>query len=258
MTMNAAFEGEKRRWVIATIGAMLIMAVVLFLFRGPQAITIRPMRPTPVSAPQAKPVVQLANTAAADPVLADELLLRDMRPLFLPTEGLNVALPEPRREPGKTFLDNETVKWSFSETDLNIGAGLPQLATINGKPADAANSLDVLASDAAGPALQGFGRREPEVAPMEVRGGFVEVVAATGHHVWAEPLPPDARPPGNKPWQPIEFVASVDAAGLTAPLVVTTSSQLEEVDTHYRNFLARRYRIGDRLPPGFYRITVGP
>ena len=257
--MTPTLAGEKARWALAGGAAAAIMVVLLVLFRGPQPGTALPMPAPGTPAPKAKPVVQLASSATGDSVLAEELVLRDMRPLFLPTEGLNAALPEPKREPGKTFLDNETLKLSFSEADLNIGDGLPPVATINGKAADAAGSLDVLAGESVAPALQGFGRRMPEIVPMEARGGFVEVVAiATGHRVWAEPLPVEARPPGNKAWQPAEFVASVAPAGLIAPLALTTSSQVEEVDTHFRNFLTRRYRIGDRLPPGFYRITVGP
>lgn len=257
--MSAALAGEKARWAVATGAALLIMGGTLFLFRGPQPITGLPGRTPRAAPPRAKPMVQLASSATGDSVLAEELVLRDMRPLFLPTAGFNAALPQLRREPGKTFLDNESLKWNFGEADLHIAGGLPAVATVNGTPVQVATSLDVLTGGTAAPALQGFGRGAPMIAPMDPRGGFVEVVAvATGDRVWAEPLPMEARPAGNKPWQPIEFMASVDAAGLTAPLVVTTSSQVEEVDAHYRNFIARRYRIGDRLPPGFYRITVGP
>jgi hypothetical protein len=257
--MSATVAGEKTRWAVAAGAAAAILGVVLVLFRGPEPITALPVRPAAAPTPKTKPVVQLASPATGDSVLAEELVLRDMRPLFLPTEGLNVALPERRREPGKTFLDNETLKLSFGEADLSIGDELPPVATINGKAAHAAKSLDVLAGEAVAPALQGFGRSAARIEQMEARGGFVEIVAiATGHRVWAEALPVEVRPPGNQAWQPAEFVASVNPAGLTAPLVVTTSSQVEDVDAHFRNFLTRRYRIGDRLPPGFYRITVGP
>ena len=257
--MSAVLAGERVRWAVAAGAALLIMAGVLVLFRGPEPVTTLAMGARGVPAPRTQAKVQLATSATRDSVLAEELSLRDMRPLFLPTEGLNATLPEPRREPGKTFLDNETLKWNFGEADLDIAAGLPPVATIGGKPAHVASPADVVAGESAAPALQGFGRGAPAIEPVASRGGIVEVVAvATGHRVWAEALPAEARPPGNKAWQPVEFVASVDPAGLTAPLAVTTSSQVEEVDVHYRNFLAQRYRIGDRLPPGFYRITVGP
>ena len=56
----------------------------------------------------------------------------------------------------------------------------------------------------------------------------------------------------------LDLEAVVDAAGLVAPLVVTASSRVEEVDAHYRNYLSRNFRIGGQLSPGFYRITVAP
>jgi hypothetical protein len=45
---------------------------------------------------------------------------------------------------------------------------------------------------------------------------------------------------------------------LIAPLTLTTRSGVEEIDNFYRNYLVRTYRVGERLAPGFYRITVAP
>ena len=56
----------------------------------------------------------------------------------------------------------------------------------------------------------------------------------------------------------MSLLAAVDAAGLAAPLVVTEGSRVEEVDVYFRQFLARNFRIGDRLDAGFYSITVAP
>ena len=259
--MQSALAREKARWAIAAAIAGAVITLVMVLFRRSTVVVASPSRVANAAPalPPAKQVVQLAKSATADRVLAEELVLRDMRPLFLPTEGLTVSPPEPRREPGKTFLDNETLKLTFSETDLDLDRGLPPVATVNGKPAQSAKALDVVVGEGAAPAMTGFGREPAKVSSPPVNGGVLEVVAvATGHRVWGEPLPADARAPGSKPWKPVEFLASIDAAGLSVPLAVTSSSEVEEVDAHYRNYLARRYRIGDRLPPGFYRVTVGP
>jgi hypothetical protein len=56
----------------------------------------------------------------------------------------------------------------------------------------------------------------------------------------------------------MEFVATIDAAGLAAPLMVTTHSGVDEVDVYFKNFLVRTLRVGERLTPGIYRISVGP
>jgi hypothetical protein len=83
-------------------------------------------------------------------------------------------------------------------------------------------------------------------------------IIATGEKLLRNELAIEARPRGDKPWEPVEFQAVVNTSGLVVPLVVTKSSGVEEVDAHFRNFLARSFRIGQRLPPGFYRITVAP
>ncbi len=79
-----------------------------------------------------------------------------------------------------------------------------------------------------------------------------------GVRVLAEELPAEARPSTDKAWTPFELLAVVDAAGLASPLVVTEGSRLEEVDLHFRKFLTGTYRIGARLDPGIYQITVAP
>jgi hypothetical protein len=131
---------------------------------------------------------------------------------------------------------------------------------VNGKPADEATPLDALASETNATTLLGFGRSDVPAQTLQARAGFVEVIsAASGERILGEPLQmPEARVPGDKPWAPLEFRARIDAAGLVIPLVVTTSSGVEEVDAHFREFLAKTYRIGERLPPGFYRLIVAP
>ena len=96
---------------------------------------------------------------------------------------------------------------------------------------------------------------------MEGRAGFVEVTAASnGEKVLAEALPVAARPNslGSKPWSPIELLAIVDTAGLASPLVITEGSRVEEVDLFFKTYLTQTFRIGARLTPGYYRITVAP
>jgi hypothetical protein len=69
----------------------------------------------------------------------------------------------------------------------------------------------------------------------------------------------DAKPPAStRPWDPMEFVAAVDAAGLVGPLVPTARSGVDEIDAYFGHYLADTLRVGQRLSPGFYRIVVGP
>jgi len=184
--------------------------------------------------------------------------MRDLRPLFLPTE-FNATLSEPRREPGRTILDDEAPRVGGAEAELSIGRDLPPIARLGSRPADKARGSDVLMAADNAPGLVGIGRTAGKVAAFAGRSGFVEIVAAwTGQTVLAEALPKELGPPGNKAWEPMELFAAVDASGLVAPLVVIEGSRVDEVDAHFRRTLEQRYRVGERLPPGFYRIVIGP
>ena len=253
--MHPSAWDSKARFLISAFAAVGITLALLLLFRFPDA----PARLAPavvVKSPKAS--VNIAKLDDSNKLLKEEAELRDMRPLFLPTER-NAALPEPRLESGRTFLDAETLKLTFTDAEAQVSRDLPPVALLDGKRVEEAKPIDVLSSTENPLTLQGFGRREAKVIPVESRSAYLQVTALKdGKSVLDEKLPPNARPPGDKAWAPVEFVATVDAAGLVGPLVVTEGSRVEEADSHFKNYLARSFRIGDRLPPGFYRITVSP
>jgi hypothetical protein len=142
---------------------------------------------------------------------------------------------------------------------LQIGDDLPSVAALNGKEFKDASPRDVFTGPDMLAGLQGFGRFEIRMNPLAARGGVVEITALhTGQRVEFESLPPGASPPTAKAWAPLEFMAVVEPAGLAVPLVVVEGSRVDEVDVHFKNFLTQTYRIGQRLNPGFYRITVSP
>lgn len=251
---EAVLEG-RNRWMIAAGGAGVIMAVLLFLFRFPAPSTTFS---TPVVKPRPTATVQLTTPDERGALVQAEAELRDLRPLFLPTER-NAALPEPRLEPGRTYLQAETLKPSFSDAEAQISDSLPAVATLGGGAVSKAAPADVLSLKETPLSLQGLGRAPNAVTEFTPRGGYVEVTAMKdGRRVFGERLAIEARPRGDKSWAPVELIAAVDRAGLVSPLVVTEGSGVDEVDAHFRNYLAQVYRIGERLSPGFYRITVAP
>jgi hypothetical protein len=251
--MGAAARDGKGRWMLSLAVAILVMAAFIALVSVPP-----PPVPVPAGSDAVRPAVKIARPDDTDTLLKEEAELRDLRPLFLPTER-NAALPEPKLEPGRTVLDSEALKPALPESEIQLGAALPPVATIGGRPARDAGAIDALGVDIAGDGLLGFGRRDATIAPLRPRGAFVEVTAwSDGRRVRAEDLPDDARPANERPWSPLELMAVVDRAGLSAPLVVTEGSRVEEVDLHFRNYLSNSYRIGDRLSPGVYRIVIAP
>jgi hypothetical protein len=242
--------GERSRWLIAGATALVALTGVALLFGVP---AVPP--PAPVPAVAGHVAVRLAPPGATDALLRQETELRDLRPLFLPTSR-NAALREPRREPGRNLLDDEELKLKFAEADLSVE---PPVVLLNGVPVGQASPVEALAIDADLAGLTGFGRRPAAVKALEPRGGFLEIVATRdGTPVLTVTLPVAARPATDKAWGPVEFFATVDAIGLASPLVLTEGSRVEEVDAHFRKFLMQDFRLGARLPPGFYRITVAP
>jgi hypothetical protein len=151
------------------------------------------------------------------------------------------------------------LKLSFTDTEAQVSRDLPPAAWLDGKRVEEANALDALSPNENPVSLQSFGRQSTKLLALAPRSGFVQVtLLSDGRVVLSEELPSNARPPSDKSWAPVEFIATVERAGLVGPLVVTEGSRVEETDAHFRNFLARNFRIGDRLPPAFYRITVSP
>ena len=161
------------------------------------------------------------------------------------------------RPPGSAFA-NYSAKLGFAESELKLDSlSLPKPVADSPDPAVAPGAA--LALPSPGALALGIGRTDAPGAPLSTRGAFVEIRSASGgQSVFARSLAESARPPGNSPWQPLEFVAAVDAAGLVGPLVLTTRSGVDEVDAFFQNYLARTLRVGERLAPGFYRISIGP
>lgn len=271
--MSVSANGTRRRWAWAAVGGVLVTGAILSFFRVPAPVA----QPTAKRSSLGIGLQKLAPGSA----LTDEATLLDPTPLFLPTEWnatqKDLAPPEPS---GSFQSFRVSPKWIFAETDFQLGrpgpavgeivqpatvraansVGLPDPVTVPTRPAEA------LSPGIASSLLLGLGRSEPAIAPLPARGALIEIVAtASGQPALSsqamsqvQTLAAAARPPGARSWQAMEFLAAVDAAGLAAPLVLTARSGAEEVDAYFLSFLVQTVRVGERLTPGFYRISVGP
>jgi hypothetical protein len=242
----------KKHWAVAGAGAGAAAFVLLALAGLTQV-------GAPVAAQPVEMAPVLTIAPAGDEAIRGEALISNLAPLFLPTP-YNARLPDiPLRGALRPFLDSDPVKLTHPDAAPNFAAELPPAATLNGKSLPSAGPLDAVATEVSISPAHGFGRAEPVVAPLSARGGIVEVVAVgSAEKIMARPLPVEALPPGDRPWQPLQFSAVVNAAGLVGPLELVSSSGVEAVDNYFKNYLVRQLRIGDRLSPGFYQITVGP
>ena len=272
--MRLETAGAKTRWILAAASAVAVSGLVVLLFgvsRGP----------TPATSPaRTKPAIEFTERAAKS-ALDDEATLLDPTPLFLPTKWNAAQVKVEAPEPSGTFQSFRfPAKPGFAEADLKLGRSEAgngasnilinsRLWTSIDLPdpvAVAPRSTEALMPGAPGAFSLGFGRAEMKLAALRPRGATVEITnAGTGENALPDQtlaqlqeLAAEAQLPLGRPWQTMEFVAVVDAAGLAAPLVLSVHSGVEEIDVYFRNFLVRTLRIGERLAPGFYRISVGP
>ena len=95
----------------------------------------------PSTAVAGQVVVQIARPGMGDSLLQDEAVLRDPRPLFLPTR-LNATPTDPRREAGRTLFDLDRAADEPGEGDAAILRELPPVAVLNSRPAGEASGLD--------------------------------------------------------------------------------------------------------------------
>lgn len=244
--------GAKQRWIAAAVGAVILVAFAVSIFRAPS-----PAVPVPQVPAQS---VVLRKVTAEPGTLGDETMMRDLTPMFLPTERNARLRKLPAREPGQSVLDVERPRLGIADSGWRFDQKLPRVVTLDGAPVSrATTALEVFEAIEPDARLFGFGREAVTITSMPPRGALVEIVNnRDGRRLFSEVLEVKARPVTDKVWQPLEFLAAVGPAGLIAPLTLTTRSGVEEVDFFYRNYLVRTYRVGERLAPGFYRITVAP
>jgi hypothetical protein len=184
-----------------------------------------------------------------DPVVIEGTMLFDLTPLFLPTEYNSSRKAYVPREPGSAFT-GFPANLTFAASGLALH--LPPAAAVPANPAEA------LAGDPPGAPFIGLGRSDQKVESLPPRGAYVEIMdAGNGRRMFGQPVA-DAHPPTSAPWRPMEFMAAVDSAGLVGPVVPTVRSGIREVDDYFARYLAETLRVGQRLAPGFYRVSVGP
>lgn len=246
----------KRRWAgwwVAGLTVVFALMALVVLFRplGKNENTTRL-----AAAPRVN--VARLEEGLGDRRLREQATLFDPTPLFLPTEWNTNQRPLPaavQRQPGQIFRPfDPNLQYGAAELALPVAAAqlLPK------------SPVELLKDPTHDPFLA-FDREDVPLTPLSPRPGLVEVrKVATGEMVFVRNLEADAMlPAGRTDWQPTEFLVAVTAAGLLGrPVqgrpVDTANSDIEEVDAFFRDYLVKTLHLGERLPPGMYRVVVGP
>jgi len=192
------------------------------------------------------------DPTSTDDVTREEAIFRDPTPLFLPTPwnaGFDVAPPQSLASGPDSRFEDYKPKMTNSETDVRLA--FPPSVEV---PLSPAGGLRI--GERVNP-YGAIGRREVPLETFSARVGFIEVVGVRdGRRVIAESIPTMEAAP-TVDWQPMEFLVAVDSTGLVGSVVVVGSGD-ETWDNTVRRFLAKQFRLGERLGSGFYRVSVGP
>lgn len=242
--MSTAAEMQSGRiWLLAVAGAAVVLLAVVGLFHFPGSAGFGP--------PAAREVKVEMISSAGDARVHEQVSFYDPTPLFLPTEWN--ARPDAQsgsavREPGEDVRYGAQLGFPVSAIKL----AFPSRVEVPQKPVDALKQ-----GSSEGPFL-GMGEKDAALAPLPRRAALVEVVTADGGRQVLSQALLDARPPGNRDWQPMEFLIAVEPSGLVGLPAAVPGSASADVVAYFQNYLAKVLRVGERLAPGFYRIKVGP
>jgi hypothetical protein len=200
--------------------------------------------------PQAFVQVVGRGKQTTDKVLQERTDLLDPTPLFIPTEhnyGQGGLPSRVVRQPGQVFGTYDA-KLSFADT------GLPKYGTNNDLSTE---SLPELVARGNEVPFDGFGQIDLQRNALSKRAGFIEVKSLMDGRLYLMdalvqlklPLPDFA---------PAEFIVVVGASGLIGEPWLTAGSGSDEDDGALRDYLGKTFRLGEKLPPGRYTVTVGP
>jgi hypothetical protein len=207
-------------------------------------------RPAPTRQAGYVSIVEGTNHTG-NPVVSEQLEYLNPEPLFMPTAwnaGVQPLPSELRRQPDQAF-DSFEPQMTFSSNRLNPVFAPPAVA-----PEEPIRALDIGGS----PRFATVGRLGMAPVSLE-REAFVEVRrVGDGGLVHAAPLSGLPSAIRDVPWAPIRFLIAVNEIGLVGVPMIELGSGSTEVDDAIQQFLGSDYRLGNRLVPGFYSVTVGP
>lgn len=205
----------------------------------------------PVAEAGAEPFVRVSSSepGGRGEAVRERAELFDPAPLFLPTShnfGQGALPTQLAKQPGQVFADFGP-KLSFAEGGLDA-FGAENLSS--------AESLAEVLSRSNEVPFAGLGEAGGRNIQLVAREAVIQI-KKMGENNLQEVLLNGLGLPATD-FSPLEFVVSVGAAGLIGEPILTSGSGKDEVDAFFRDYLVETYRVGVVLPPGRYRVMIGP
>lgn len=229
------------------VGALLALASVAAWWMWSE----RAQRAASAAAVSPQPFVRVGGVGAAnaDRDLRERAELFDPAPLFIPTEknyGRGQLPAHLVKQPGQVFGDFGA-KLTYNEGGLE-SYGVENLAA-------GESMVDVLSRGNEVP-FAGLGEASVSRPKLPARSAFLQI-KKMGESELREFALNDLAVPRSD-FSPLEFVVAIGSAGLIGDPLLTVGSGRDEVDVFFQDFLANTYRLGSVLPPGRYRVVIGP
>lgn len=237
----AGVEVKRRVWA-GTGGAALVIVTWMWWSQATLQAAGNPPK-SPVA------FVRLSGRgeAVVDRILRERAAFQDATPLFFPTASNFRASRRPDIRPtSEVFQDFGAV--------LKYEARAPRFGTEGTTPPETAPELMERGNEAP---FAGFGQVDRPAETLPVRWGRIEAKSLLDGRLMLNLEIGAAGSPAVE-YGTMEFVAKVGLAGLVGTPLLTQGSGRKEVDDFVLNYLVKTARIGAQLPPGTYRITVGP
>ncbi len=234
-------------WLAAGLG---VAGRIAFIFLGFD----EPGERAPAARPRPRVTVVTESGAAGGPLVNEQMALFDQQPLSMPTRwnaGFQPLPADLQRQPGEVFGMYEA-QLAFAAERLEPVVGPRQVA-----PADPRGALRAIGPMGGGWSV--LGRRDRVSTPLSSRDAAVEVrrYASEGEQVVLRAelsgLPAAIRA---SDWTPLEYSVAVVPAGLVGVPTLAVGSGRDEVDAFFGGFFLRDFRLGERVPPGLYRVCV--
>jgi len=234
-------EVKRRVWA-GTSGALAVIALWVWWSQATLAEARAAQSP-----PEAFVRLTGRGDAAVERMLRERAAYQDATPLFFPTTT-NFRAGEKQGGQGTAEVFRD-----FGEV-LQFQGTVPHYGTEAVTPP--ATAIELMEKGSEAP-FAGFGQVDSDVSPRESRWAKFEVKSLVdGRLVLSFDIGISGSPSGE--FDESEFVVKVGPSGLAGALLLTRSSGRVDVDAFVRDYLVKTARIGARLPPGSYRVSVGP
>jgi hypothetical protein len=245
ITVRPRFKPSHTWLVASAVTACLIaLAVLAWRFMPVGAVDARqPQRVTPFIA-----LEQQGDSAA---MTRDQSLLMDSAPLFLPTRW-STSLAG-RVVGGDSGTTADLFAPFASEVVLDASMLRPSARTVSIGPAKPAMYDDMNVGYL-------IGRRDDvqKALVLPQRGAFYEVrPAGGGKAVISGSIDTQIAEAGDLVWQPVEFWVRVVQEGVVGVPLLANGSGSDSLDAVLRTIVTNNRKLAD-LPPGYYRIVIGP